>query len=117
MEVVFDDGKLKTVRGPVSKGNEGNVSFLTSLNTLEEFVSFASGAAIFLHESYEFFIRKMSIFASSALEHMNSFLDGLAGKEAIKLGEGNSSVTVRNFMVEVVNLRLGHRFPSWITNS
>jgi len=79
VEVVFDDGKLKTVRGPISKGNEGNVSFLTSLNILEKFVSLACRAAVFLHESHEFFVRQMSIFASSALEHMNSFLNGLVG--------------------------------------
>jgi hypothetical protein len=58
----------------------------------------------------------MSIFASSSLEHMNSFLHRRVGKEAVKFGEGDFTVTVRDLMVEVVNLLLGHGFPAGIAN-
>ena len=116
MEVVLDDRKFKRIRSPVSKGHESHVSLLAAFNMSEKFVSFSVRAAVLLHESAEFFLRKMSIFASSSLEHMNSFLYRRVGKEAVEFGEGDMTVTVRDFMVEIINLSLGHGVPAGISN-
>ena len=37
-------------------------------------------------------------------------------KEAIEFGESNSAVAIRDFMVKVINLSLGHGFPARISN-
>jgi len=75
VEGVFDYGHLETVGGPISKGNESDVSFLVSFDVAKKFVGLAGRAALFLHEGNELFFGEMSVLASAVLEHMNSFLN------------------------------------------